>query len=642
MAAPSVAIVGRPTASSPAPVSTTVTSPAMRTQTTATEAVDQSSLTRKRHTTCRQFFGALVLVLTIVGDVWPLLFTKLNRTCGFGESFGEDLVQVPLSKSLVILWPLSVPPVCWGGIVTSLILNFESAMLKSRMNWGTYILVAFSYFLNWSFPVELLYRCTEHSDYPSILDGGEYLWPIEQMALIWLSLLTLYKLRTVSPKIGYLGQLLGCLCYPVLLVLQVLDIIAWTKDGEGRNRKLEQVLRLVLLTLTSTFYTIVVLVLRYSARAADQESHHDDIDEEGMWLLKRAATWSRRTSWSIVLVLIFYLNIQIVWFSDDFLTSFHDAMEMYENLSWGVAAVVNAVTFGLLSGIIGPQNNAQRASEIMGLTAVSVEARRRRQIERRLMIELGGSTGTALAISALMEGVSPESAMQDAIANFRCVSWEVLSRRPEIIICGGPRGASTREDDTFYSLSEPCQLGQCDMFFSHSWRDAGNLKWLALKAWCEEFTVAVGRSPRIWLDKVCISPVNIDRDLRCLPIFLAGSNTLFACCLPTYSKRMWCCMEILVYRAMLTADADRSPPVMWFVGENEAECELQRQACLAFRVSECECFDPNDKKRFLRVVQRYPGGEDSFNRFVQDLAAVSGKAFATKTGSSEYDITERV
>eukprot|EP00966_Prymnesium_polylepis_P160363 3707431-Prymnesium_polylepis.1 len=49
--------------------------------------------------------------------------------------------------------------------------------------------------------------------------------------------------------------------------------------------------------------------------------------------------------------------------------------------------------------------------------------------------------------------------------------------------------------------AEPCELGECDAFLSHSWSDDGKLKWLVLSEYATAFKAKHGRLPAIWLDK---------------------------------------------------------------------------------------------------------------------------------------------
>ena len=92
----------------------------------------------------------------------------------------------------------------------------------------------------------------------------------------------------------------------------------------------------------------------------------------------------------------------------------------------------------------------------------------------------------------------------------------VLFGMPEIILAGVSLDGQQASAE-LYKLAEPCLTGECDAFFSHSWHDDALQKWEALVAWCEEFKSDNKRSPRLWLDKVCIDQTNIKEDLQCLP-----------------------------------------------------------------------------------------------------------------------------
>ena len=97
---------------------------------------------------------------------------------------------------------------------------------------------------------------------------------------------------------------------------------------------------------------------------------------------------------------------------------------------------------------------------------------------------------------------------------------------PEVILGGGPLDVVGAGRTDLHTVSMPCHIGDCDAFFSHSWHDNAHQKWDALGIWCTGFEDAYKRSPRIWLDKVCIDQKNIQADLQCLPIFLAACNLL--------------------------------------------------------------------------------------------------------------------
>eukprot|EP00927_Polykrikos_kofoidii_P023410 TRINITY_DN2159_c0_g1_i11.p1 TRINITY_DN2159_c0_g1~~TRINITY_DN2159_c0_g1_i11.p1 ORF type:complete len:326 (+),score=44.83 TRINITY_DN2159_c0_g1_i11:47-979(+) len=300
---------------------------------------------------------------------------------------------------------------------------------------------------------------------------------------------------------------------------------------------------------------------------------------------------------------------------------------------------LNLMSAAILSGIACPEIMGTEEWSWVQDAAWTVAAKRRRQIQERLNDAIGASTGSALTVAVLMDGVPPEKILAESLERFRCISWDILVERPEIIVGGSPIDGFGPAESNLYSLSRSCQPGDCDAFYSHSWHDAGQSKWDALQAWCSDFERSHGRKPRLWLDKLCIDQVNIDVDLRSLPVFLAGCNTFFATSGSTYRSRLWCAMELLVYRVMMVADPSRSPPQVWMLGEDHEDCERQRKEWRAFDVRESKCFHTQDKERFLRVVSQYPGGAEGFNAFIRDLA-VDFEKFVPKTDS--YCFTERV
>ena len=48
-------------------------------------------------------------------------------------------------------------------------------------------------------------------------------------------------------------------------------------------------------------------------------------------------------------------------------------------------------------------------------------------------------------------------------------------------------------------------------------------------------------------DKACIDQGNIQQSLACLPVFLAGCQTLLVVAGPTYCSRLWCVMELFTF-----------------------------------------------------------------------------------------------
>ena len=48
-------------------------------------------------------------------------------------------------------------------------------------------------------------------------------------------------------------------------------------------------------------------------------------------------------------------------------------------------------------------------------------------------------------------------------------------------------------------------------------------------------------------DKACIDQSNIQQSLACLPVFLAGCQTLLVVAGATYCSRLWCVMELFTF-----------------------------------------------------------------------------------------------
>jgi len=268
----------------------------------------------------------------------------------------------------------------------------------------------------------------------------------------------------------------------------------------------------------------------------------------------------------------------------------------------------------LCAGLIGPEGDREAELADMGRLAV---VRRERLILEKLTEVLQASTGPALTFAGLFEGQRPETLVLQAVVRFRCISWDVLATMSDIVIGGGPLDQIGAGRSDQHTRSTPCRVGECDAFFSHSWHDDARQKWSALTHWCTAFEHTNQRSPRLWLDKVCIDQKNIEADLQCLPIFLAACNLFLAISGPTYTSRLWCCVELFVCVIMDMERDDRSEPVLITIGETNEEREDVRNSFRDFDAAACECFDAHDKTRILAVIARHPGGVNGFNQHVR-------------------------
>merc|ERR1712061_676042 len=116
-------------------------------------------------------------------------------------------------------------------------------------------------------------------------------------------------------------------------------------------------------------------------------------------------------------------------------------------------------------------------------------------------------TGPAATIASLIGDRDPGVLLEEAARRFRCISWDVLCKHPELFLTMGGI-TNQRAPAEVYKLSEPCELSDCDAFLSHGWHDDRAQKWAALTAWCEDFAANTGRALRLWFDLVCINQTN--------------------------------------------------------------------------------------------------------------------------------------
>eukprot|EP00930_Biecheleria_cincta_P087381 TRINITY_DN7661_c0_g1_i1.p1 TRINITY_DN7661_c0_g1~~TRINITY_DN7661_c0_g1_i1.p1 ORF type:complete len:217 (+),score=34.11 TRINITY_DN7661_c0_g1_i1:118-768(+) len=204
------------------------------------------------------------------------------------------------------------------------------------------------------------------------------------------------------------------------------------------------------------------------------------------------------------------------------------------------------------------------------------------------------------------------------------MSWETLRNMPEIICAFGTLdGQATASIAHLHALSEPCDLGVCDAFLSHSWHDDAELKWEALWTWCEDFQTAHGRAPLLWLDKTCIDQNDIVADLACLPVFLAGCNTLLIISGTTYTSRLWCIVELFVFMTMRDVEEHAQIVTLIYAAQDLAQERAIRRSWLEFTSADCKCFDPGDKQKIMEAISQSHGGMTEFDNQVKEMARIA-------------------
>lgn len=324
-----------------------------------------------------------------------------------------------------------------------------------------------------------------------------------------------------------------------------------------------------------------------------------------------------------------------------------------------VDLATNFLLLAMCAGILGPDPHVD--ADLRTVASLALKARELQILEKMADVARVRS-GPALTLAALFEGINPEDLIKVAMRRFRAVPWEVLSAHPEIIRSGCALDG-TIQSQGLYNLSQPCTLGQCDAFWSHSWHDNGDQKWEAISSWANNFKLTKGRSPKIWLDVLCIDQTSIKEDLQCLPIFLAGCKDLVITSGSSYTERLWCCVEMFVYvsmqkhygsqecvaeRAALAAcciwprfrqesslcTVMHADPTVFTLGADWREKQRVRNSWREFDAQSCRCFSPEDKERIMSVIQRHEGGIEGFNENVRTLACA---LFGTSSGSSTFN-----
>lgn len=120
--------------------------------------------------------------------------------------------------------------------------------------------------------------------------------------------------------------------------------------------------------------------------------------------------------------------------------------------------------------------------------------------------------------------------------------------------------------------------------------------------------------------------------MKYLPVYLAGCDTLLVLAGPTYTTRLWCIVELFIFFSMGSANYG-SIEIIPLEGTGTVVADGFRK----FNASKCQCFDPNDKVRLLKIVESGSGGMDAFDDSVRHLLSHFD---AVGTGPTKMDVRE--
>jgi hypothetical protein len=144
-------------------------------------------------------------------------------------------------------------------------------------------------------------------------------------------------------------------------------------------------------------------------------------------------------------------------------------------------------------------------------------------------------------------------------------------------------------------------LGECDAFISHSWHDAiEEAKSDALQRWAAEHQA---KDLFVWFDGMCLGD-DLDTDLPCLPIWLSGCKNLLVLAGETYTRRLWCLLEVFVFVRM-----GGDPNHVRVMRLDNVEFSL---SCVD--VGKAQCSVLRDREKLLAVIETGFGSLKAFDR----------------------------
>ena len=249
----------------------------------------------------------------------------------------------------------------------------------------------------------------------------------------------------------------------------------------------------------------------------------------------------------------------------------------------------------------------------------------------------------AMTLSRLIGGISTATAADIATRSFRSVTFDNLSadrafpKTLDPIHVTDVESTHREPKASSASITMPTLLGSCDAFVSHSHCENHSHKWAALAQWCEEFQAVRNRSPRLWLDTLCLDEKQADQSLKVLPLYLAGCQQLLILFGPEFPKRLWCAVELFTYLKM-GATHDRVvvlPLGTWTMDDVSVHIN-------PFDVRLARCSKGNDRQHLLAIIEAGFGDYEAFNQLVRSILQESVFTRAPRVPSALHDPQARV
>lgn len=213
----------------------------------------------------------------------------------------------------------------------------------------------------------------------------------------------------------------------------------------------------------------------------------------------------------------------------------------------------------------------------------------------RYLDERDAASG-AVNLASLLNALQPREALRSAHQRFTCVSRDKLSLNE--MMAWDQAFFQGLANQPRMSLTQPCALGSCDAWISHTSRDDAEAKWKSLEVWGAAFAEKHGREPLLWIDTCC------GQGLKpwCLPIFLKACNRLVVLCGPAYSSRLWCIVEMCLF--VHVGGSVSNIDLVYILPEG---CEAEAMSAIESVFDKlddqaCECADPADQAALSELV----------------------------------------
>ena len=171
---------------------------------------------------------------------------------------------------------------------------------------------------------------------------------------------------------------------------------------------------------------------------------------------------------------------------------------------------------------------------------------------------------------------------------------------------------ANNQDSGLFSKTSKTDPGSVHAFLSHSWRDDPARKWQRMLEYkAEHESEHAGEEPTCWLDKACIDQAgDIDESLKVLPLFLLFSQRFVVFAGKSYTKRMWCVLEMFTFlRSGGHVDRIILKPL-------DAE---DRAVLASFDIRKADCFLQSDKQRLLAIVESSYFSFGAFNNACRNI-----------------------